>query len=83
MVTANNHTKGENRMDPQLLSTEGRLSEEDAIATPGGYVLPDIDAMLAEVGATYPLMGYAAQADEQIDDRDAFDAVIFAGLITG
>jgi hypothetical protein len=70
-------------MERQLLEQEGRLSDEGAVATPGGYVLPDIDAMLAEVGATYPLMGYAAQADEQIDDRDAFDAVIFAGLIRG
>ena len=72
-------------MDPHDLTLEGRLAEDAAVATPSGYVLPDIDAMMAEVGATYPLMGYAAQADadEEHGDRDALDAVIFAGLIAG
>lgn len=69
-------------MDPQFLTLEGRM-EQESVATPVGFVLPDIDAMIAEAGATYPLLGYAAQADEQLDDRDALDAVIFAGLITG
>jgi hypothetical protein len=70
-------------MDPHHLTLEGRLEDDAAVATPVGYVLPDIDAMMAEVGATYPLMGYSAQADDQIGERESLDAVIFAGLISG
>jgi hypothetical protein len=81
MVTDQRPDEEEVRMDSQFLRQEGRLAEE-GVATTVGYVLPDIDAMMAEVGATYPLLGYAAQADEQIDERDALDAVILAGLIS-
>jgi hypothetical protein len=69
-------------MDPRILAMEGRLEAESAIATPGGYVLPDLEATLAEIGASYPLLGYPAQVDEEIDEQAALDAVIFAGILT-
>jgi hypothetical protein len=48
---------------------------------PSGYVLPDLDALIAEVGASYPLLGYVVQPDEPYDEDTALDAVIFAGLL--
>jgi hypothetical protein len=48
---------------------------------PGGYLLADLDALLAEVGASYPLLGYVLQPDEPYDEATALDPVIFAGLL--
>jgi hypothetical protein len=48
---------------------------------PSGYALPDLDALIAEVGASYPLLGYVVQPDEPYDDETALDPVIFAGLL--
>jgi hypothetical protein len=48
---------------------------------PSGYVLPDLDALIAEVGASYPLLGYLLQPDEPLDEETALDPVIFAGLL--
>jgi len=71
-------------MDPQFLDTQFREEDERAVPTQSGFVFPDIDAMMAEVGATYPLAGVAAGADDEDDDRrEALDAVILAGLVSG
>jgi len=48
---------------------------------PSGYLLPDLDALVAELGASYPLLGYAVQTDEVYDEATALDPVIFAGLV--
>lgn len=66
-------------MDPQFLDAQGRPED---VPTQSGYVLPDIDAMMAEVGATYPLAGAAAEADAESEQREAIDAVILAGLVS-
>jgi hypothetical protein len=42
--------------------------------------LVDLEAMVAEVGATFPLMAYTVQADET-DEHEAMNAAILAGLV--
>lgn len=69
-------------MDPQFLDTQGRPEEAAAVPTQSGFVFPDVDAMMAELGATYPLAGAAAAADVEADQREALDAVILAGLVS-
>ena len=52
------------------------------VPIPPTAALPDLDALIAEVGASYPLMGYVPQLDdEEFDQETALDAVIFAGLV--
>ncbi|TML26559.1 MAG: hypothetical protein E6G30_08380 [Actinobacteria bacterium] len=46
-----------------------------------GAALADLDAVVAEVGASYPLMAYAGDADPD-QEAEAFDALILAGLVT-
>jgi hypothetical protein len=41
----------------------------------------DLDMLVAEVGATYPLVAYAALADEG-EEAEAIDAAILAGLVS-
>ncbi|HYY06452.1 MAG TPA: hypothetical protein VE997_07735 [Candidatus Limnocylindria bacterium] len=48
---------------------------------PSGYALPDLADLVAELGASYPLLGYAVQEDEEYDEETALDPVIFAGLL--
>jgi hypothetical protein len=48
---------------------------------PSGYLLADLDALLAEVGGSYPLLAYVLQPDEPYDEATALDPVIFAGLL--
>jgi hypothetical protein len=48
---------------------------------PSGYLLPDLADLVLELGASYPLLAYAVQPDEQFDERTALDPVIFAGLL--
>lgn len=48
---------------------------------PSGYLLPDLADLVLEVGASYPLLAYAIQPDEQFDEHTALDPVIFAGLL--
>jgi hypothetical protein len=48
---------------------------------PGGYLLPDLADLVLEVGASYPLLAYAVQPDEEFDEPTALDPVIFAGLV--
>jgi hypothetical protein len=45
-----------------------------------GAVLADLDAVVAEVGASYPLMAYAGEADPD-QEAEAFDALILSGLV--
>jgi hypothetical protein len=42
--------------------------------------LVDLEAMVAEVGATFPLMAYTVQADET-DEYEAMNAAILAGMV--
>jgi hypothetical protein len=59
--------------------------ETTVIAPPepvGAPSAPDpFDAMLSEIGATYPLMAYTTQADEK-DETEALNAAILAGLVS-
>jgi hypothetical protein len=48
---------------------------------PSGYALPDLADLVAELGASYPLLGYVVQEDEAYEDETALDPVIFAGLL--
>jgi hypothetical protein len=48
---------------------------------PSGYLLPDLDALIAEVGASYPLLGYVVAPDEPYEEETALDPVIFAALL--
>jgi hypothetical protein len=42
--------------------------------------LADLESMVAEIGVTFPLMAYTAQADEA-DETEAMNAAILAGLV--
>jgi hypothetical protein len=44
-------------------------------------VLPDLDALVAEMGAAFPLPGYVVQPDEWSGEDTALDPLIFAGLV--
>ena len=57
------------------------LVDQPAPNAPSGYVLPDLADLVHEVGASYPLLGYAVQAQEEYEDETALDPVIFAGLL--
>jgi hypothetical protein len=48
---------------------------------PSGYLLADLADMVLELGASYPLLGYFVQTDEEFDEPTALDPVIFAGLL--
>jgi hypothetical protein len=48
-------------------------------ASPLG-ALTDLDSLVAEVGSSYPLVAYPADA-ELADERGAMDAMILAGLV--
>ena len=62
------------------------MNEETIVVTPhepvGSPATHDpLDAMLTEIGATYPLMVYTSQADEE-DETEALNAAILAGLVS-
>jgi hypothetical protein len=62
------------------------MHEETTVVTPhepvGSPSAHDpFDAMLTEIGATYPLMAYTSQADEK-DETEALNAAILAGLVS-
>ena len=42
--------------------------------------LMDLESMVVEIGATFPLMTYTSEADES-DEREAVDAAILAGMV--
>jgi hypothetical protein len=48
---------------------------------PSGYVLPDLADLVLGFGASYPMLGYIVEPDEEFDARTALDRVIFAGLL--
>jgi hypothetical protein len=48
---------------------------------PAGHLAGDLDALVAELGASYPVLSYAVPPDEELDATTALDAVIFAGLV--
>jgi hypothetical protein len=56
------------------------VSRPDAETRPSS---PDtgLESLVSEIGATYPLMAYTAQADEA-DETEAVNAAILAGLVT-
>jgi hypothetical protein len=60
------------------MSTTAALPAPNA---PSGYLLPDLADLVLEVGASYPLLAYALQADEEFDERTALDPIILAGLV--
>jgi hypothetical protein len=43
--------------------------------------IPELYAVLDEIGASYPLLGYVADGDEEFDEGTAFDPAIFGGLV--
>jgi len=43
---------------------------------------PEVDAMIAALGADYPLYAYAAESSDVLEDGETeFDAVIWAALV--
>jgi hypothetical protein len=61
--------------DPHLTDIE----QPPLTASPLG-ALTDLDALVAEVGHSNPLLAYPAYADPA-DERGALDAMILAGLV--
>jgi hypothetical protein len=55
------------------------IEQPPLTASPLG-ALTDLDSLVAEVGSSYPLVAYPADADPA-DDRGALDAMILAGLV--
>ena len=49
-------------------------------ASPVG-ALADLDALVAEVGATYPLLAYTSPEEEYDGEESAVDEQILAGLV--
>jgi hypothetical protein len=48
---------------------------------PCGYALPDLADLVAELGASYPMLAYTLLDDEAFDEESALDPVILAGLL--
>jgi hypothetical protein len=57
------------------------LLDHPAPNAPSGYLLPDLEDLVVELGASYPLLGYLLQPEEDFDERTALDPVILAGLV--
>ena len=55
------------------------IEQQTLTASPLG-ALTDLDSLVAEVGSSYPLVAYPADADPA-DERGAMDAMILAGLV--
>jgi hypothetical protein len=55
------------------------IDQPKLTASPLG-ALTDLDSLVAEVGSSYPLAAYPADADPA-DERGAMDAMILAGLV--
>ena len=54
------------------------------IQEPEGPPLPDTESLLAEVGASYPIVSYPASAEEEGGtdrDEERIEETIFAGLV--
>lgn len=48
---------------------------------PSGYLLPDLADLVLELGGSYPLLAYALQPGEELDESTALDPIILAGLL--
>jgi len=46
-----------------------------------GAAMVDLDTLVAEVGASYPLLAYAAPDDDE-DEAGVLDSMILAGLVS-
>jgi hypothetical protein len=55
------------------------LPNPDAVLDPGEPPLPDDEALLSELGASYPVVAYPAQQDEAGEDQ--VEETIYAGLV--
>ena len=55
------------------------LPNPDAVLDPGEPLLPDDEALLSELGASYPVVAYPAQQDEAGEDQ--VEETIYAGLV--
>jgi hypothetical protein len=61
------------------MTTENTITQHEY--EPGvSAALADLDAVVAEVGASYPLLAYTAATDEE-EEHEALDAMILAGLL--
>ena len=43
--------------------------------------LVDLDTLVAEVGASFPLLAYTAMAEDEEGEAAALDSMILAGLV--
>jgi hypothetical protein len=60
------------------MSTTAQLPAPNA---PSGYLLADLADLVLELGGSYPLLAYALNPEEQLDERTALDPIILAGLV--
>ena len=60
------------------MPVETNVPHADPTESP--MALMDLESMVVEIGATFPLMTYTSEADET-DEREAVDAAILAGLV--
>lgn len=47
-----------------------------------GAALADLDQLVTEIGASYPMLAYTQQLDEDYDEATALDPIILAGLVS-
>ena len=46
-----------------------------------GAAMVDLDTLVAEVGASYPLLAYTAPDEDDEDEAGVLDSMILAGLV--
>jgi hypothetical protein len=63
-----------------MTETHNTATEQPPLTTSPLGSLTDLDALVAEVGSSYPLVAYPAEA-EPADEQGAIDAMILAGLV--
>jgi hypothetical protein len=64
-----------------LMSMDTTTLGPPAPNAPSGYLLPDLDALVHELGASYPMLAYLVHDDEAFEEERALDPVILAGLV--
>jgi hypothetical protein len=47
-----------------------------------GAAMADLDTLVAEVGASYPLLAYTAPEADDEDEAGVLDSMILAGLVS-
>lgn len=68
----------------EILAMGAQLDVEDEVVreAPAGSPLPDPEALVHEVGASYPILGYVLEADEEAyEEGTLLDPAILAGLV--